>query len=155
MVYLSSQTGLSLCKKNKKLILYSIFAIYLSRPDVWFVTTTQALQWVTDPKTLKQLSNYEPWDCKTKTTQTPKACNTSNKCALAHKIDNVTDTRYMETCRDCPRQYPWLGDSEGTGILGRDNYIYQTNNKEPQGTTDDDEEEQQQIILMLFFLFFF
>lgn len=35
----------------------------------------------------------------------------------------------METCRDCPNKFPWLGDSEGTGIAGRDNYIYQS--KEP------------------------
>lgn len=33
----------------------------------------------------------------------------------------------METCQECPNQYPWLGDSEGTGITGRDNYIYNTN----------------------------
>lgn len=25
---------------------------------------------------------------------------------------------------ECPNQYPWLGDAEGTGISGRDNYIY-------------------------------
>lgn len=52
--------------------------------------------------------------------------NLSNKCALPFKTqtNNVTDTRYMETCKDCPNQYPWLGDAEGTGILGRDNYIY-------------------------------
>lgn len=30
----------------------------------------------------------------------------------------------METCRDCPQQYPWLGDAEGTGIANRDNYIF-------------------------------
>lgn len=37
----------------------------------------------------------------------------------------------METCRDCPNKYPWLGDSEGTGIAGRDNYNYQSQSKEP------------------------
>lgn len=33
----------------------------------------------------------------------------------------------METCRDCPQQYPWLGDSEGTGIVNRDNYNFNGN----------------------------
>lgn len=35
----------------------------------------------------------------------------------------------METCRDCPQQYPWLGDSEGTGIPNRDTYIYGNGNE--------------------------
>lgn len=34
----------------------------------------------------------------------------------------------METCRDCPQQYPWLGDSEGTGIVNNDNYNFNGNN---------------------------
>lgn len=32
----------------------------------------------------------------------------------------------METCFDCPAVYPWLGDSHGSGIPGRDNYIDQS-----------------------------
>jgi len=27
----------------------------------------------------------------------------------------------METCRECPNKYPWLGDSKGTGLYS-DNY---------------------------------
>lgn len=98
-------------------------------PDVWVVTTTQALQWITDPKTLNQLSTFDAWNCQKQTTQTQKPCNNSNKCALPFKLDNVTDTRYMETCRECPNTYPWLGDSAGTGIPGRDSYIF--NGKDP------------------------
>lgn len=37
----------------------------------------------------------------------------------------------METCSDCPNKYPWLGDSEGTGIAGRDNYNYQSKEQVP------------------------
>lgn len=98
-----------------------------SLPDVWMITTTQALTWITDPKPLKVINaKYDAWDCEKKPTNVQKPCNISNKCALPFKTQtsNVTDTRYMETCKDCPNQYPWLGDAEGTGILGRDNYIY-------------------------------
>lgn len=114
-------------------------------PDVWVLTTTQALQWMADPKPLKSIHNYEPWNiCAKKQVNVKKPCNISNKCALPFKTQtsNVTDTRYMETCRECPNQYPWLGDSEGTGIAGRDNYIYDSNG----GGSDDeqaDEEEQR------------
>lgn len=124
------------------------------RPDVWFLTTTQALQWITDPKPLKALNNYEPWDCLKKQPNVQKPCNISNKCALPFKTQesNITDTRYMETCRDCPAQYPWLGDSEGTGILGRDNYNFNTNdgNAEEEEQTDETGERRKWKISMAF-----
>lgn len=44
----------------------------------------------------------------------------------------------METCAECPVQYPWLGDAEGTGIVGRDSYNYNTND----GNAEDVEQEQ-------------
>ncbi|KAK9870336.1 hypothetical protein WA026_006421 [Henosepilachna vigintioctopunctata] len=97
-----------------------------SLSDVYFVTVTQALTWITDPKTLQQLNNYEPWDCQKKKENTPPPpCNLANKCALNFKTPdlNFTDIRYLETCFECPNQYPWLGDSGGTGIPGKDNYV--------------------------------
>lgn len=45
----------------------------------------------------------------------------------------------METCRDCPIQYPWLGDAEGTGIVNRDNYIY---NGSPDGGEQSENDEE-------------
>lgn len=49
----------------------------------------------------------------------------------------------METCRECPNQYPWLGDAEGTGISGRDNYIYSTGALAPTDTEADDQEQKR------------
>ncbi|XP_065158582.1 chitin deacetylase 1 isoform X1 [Atheta coriaria] len=95
-------------------------------PDVWFVTVTQALTWMTDPKSLTQLNNYEAWNCQKRKENIPSGgCNNSNKCALNYKNPNLnfTDTRYLETCTDCPNQYPWLGDAGGTGISNKDNYV--------------------------------
>lgn len=43
----------------------------------------------------------------------------------------------METCRDCPQIYPWLGDAEGTGIVNKDNYIFNGNDRQ-----DDDEQSE-------------
>lgn len=111
-----------------------------SLPDVWFVTTTQALQWITDPKRNKELTTFDAWDCRKQSTQTQRPCYNGNKCGLAFKSGNITDTRYMETCRDCPAKFPWLGDSEGTGIAGRDNYIYQSKDTSP---SDDGESEKR------------
>ncbi|XP_045480332.1 chitin deacetylase 1 [Harmonia axyridis] len=95
-------------------------------PDVYFVTITQALTWITDPKSLNQLNNFDAWDCQKKKENTPPPpCNIPNKCALNFKTPdmNFTDIRYLETCFECPNQYPWLGDAGGSGIPGKDNYI--------------------------------
>ncbi|XP_046664819.1 chitin deacetylase 1 [Homalodisca vitripennis] len=96
----------------------------LTLDDVWFVTVTQALTWMTDPRPVKDLNNYEPWKCDKTDHLPPPPCNLPNKCALSFRPPeaNVTSTRYLTTCRQCPNKYPWLGDSEGTGIPGRDVY---------------------------------
>ncbi|XP_065337290.1 chitin deacetylase 1 [Cloeon dipterum] len=95
----------------------------ISLPDVWVVTTTQALVWMTDPKPVKDLNTYEPWRCE-KPASVAAPCNLPNKCPLRFRAPdvNVTSTRYLTTCRECPNKYPWIGDSEGTGIAGRDVY---------------------------------
>jgi hypothetical protein len=68
--------------------------LHFVRPDVWAVTTTQALVWMTDPKPAQELINYEPWLCK-KEPNTLGPCNLPNKCPLRFKAPdaNVTSTR--------------------------------------------------------------
>lgn len=85
---------------------YVVNKYYFFRPDVWFVTMTQALTWMTDPKPTSQLNNFEAWKCDRKDNVPPAPCRNTNKCALSFKTaeSNFTDTRYMETCRDCPNQ---------------------------------------------------
>lgn len=133
-------------KKTLNLISSSFFfSFFIHRPDVWIVTTTQALQWITDPKPLKLINNYEPWACQKKQTNVQSPCNLSNKCALPFKTQtsNITDTRYMETCRDCPQQYPWLGDAEGTGIVNKDNYIFSGSDQEGGEPSEGTEENRK------------
>ena len=66
-----------------------------NRPDVYFVTATQALTWMTDPRPLKELSTYEDWGCKPKFNIPGPSCNNANKCALDFKPaeSNFTMTR--------------------------------------------------------------
>ncbi|XP_046388166.1 chitin deacetylase 1 [Ischnura elegans] len=98
----------------------------LTLPDVWYVTITQALVWMTDPRSIKEVNaGYDAWKCERKPEDIPPPpCNLPNKCALSFKTAeaNFSTTRYLTTCKECPNKYPWLGDSEGTGIAGRDVY---------------------------------
>lgn len=79
---------------------------------------------MTDPRESKGLNNYDAWNCQKREISTPAPCNLPNNCALSFRPPegNITSTRYLVTCKDCPAKYPWLGDSEGTGIPGKDNY---------------------------------
>lgn len=115
----------------------------LTLPDVYVVTVTQALGWMTDPHETRNVNNLDAWDCKKQVPSTSKPCSNSISCALAFKVPeaNITDTRYMETCAECPNQYPWLGDAEGTGISGRDNYIYSGS---PSGQQQQDPPESEE-----------
>ncbi|KAK7862343.1 hypothetical protein R5R35_011571 [Gryllus longicercus] len=94
-------------------------------PDVWYVTITQALLWMTEPQPLKQVNSIDAWNCKkSRENLPPAACNLPNSCALSFRPPelNISSTRYLVTCKECPVRYPWLGDAEGKGIDGSDVY---------------------------------
>merc|ERR1711936_806002 len=83
------------------------------KDDVFFVTGTQALLWMTDPKPLSQINEVESWRCKTEEELPPPPCPSPNSCSLVHRENGVNSARYMTTCRTCPSRYPWLGNYRG------------------------------------------
>ncbi|XP_037781727.1 chitin deacetylase 1-like [Penaeus monodon] len=105
--------------------------------DVYYTTMTEALQWVTTPQPISELSRFQPWSCQQKVYPDPP-CETPNSCQLSlnARHDNYTSaggSRYMVTCSNCPSVYPWVWDSTG---LGRERDIYEpefraTNIEEP------------------------
>ncbi|CAL8079007.1 unnamed protein product [Orchesella dallaii] len=97
--------------------------------DVYFVTATQALLWITEPKPVEALATFEGWDCKKRTVPTPP-CNLPNKCPLVFRQPNQpSSTRYMTTCFDCPRQFPWTGDFDGDNVEETEIYTKQNRKK--------------------------
>jgi len=92
-----------------------------TQDDVWFVTMTQALLWMSEPKKVSELSQYADWDCRKDERAPPPACNLPTSCPLAFRPPSGVDkswkpgTRYMQTCFSCPKQYPWLYDVDGDG----------------------------------------
>lgn len=79
---------------------------------------------MTDPHDAKTLNTFNAWNCEKREITVPEPCNLPNNCVLRFKPPdaNVTATRYLVTCRECPAKYPWLGDSGGTGVPGSDNF---------------------------------
>jgi len=83
------------------------------KDDVFFVTGTQALLWMTDPKPLSQINEVDSWRCKTEEELPPPPCPSPNSCSLVHRENGANSARYMTTCRTCPSRYPWLGNYRG------------------------------------------
>ncbi|XP_014662425.1 PREDICTED: uncharacterized protein LOC106805376 [Priapulus caudatus] len=89
-----------------------------NKPDVYFVTIRQALEWIKDPTPVSQLSGFKPWQCTSPTYKIPPC-----KFALTCGYQNVTTwpnspahkgERYISTCADtCPEVYPFVGNPEG------------------------------------------
>uniref|UniRef100_A0A1B0CRU7 Chitin-binding type-2 domain-containing protein n=1 Tax=Lutzomyia longipalpis TaxID=7200 RepID=A0A1B0CRU7_LUTLO len=81
-------------------------------PDVFFVTTHQAIEWIRHPTPLGQINQFEPWGCKERQLQPHEiACNLPNVCKLHSRV--LQQDRYLYTCNECPAQYPWLRNEFG------------------------------------------
>jgi len=85
----------------------------LTMPDVYYVTATQALLWAIDPVPLKNIKDFEAWDCTKREVPDPP-CKTPNSCPLDLSIEGEASVlRYMSTCNTCPAVYPWLTNYRG------------------------------------------
>jgi len=83
--------------------------------DVYYVTATQALLWMTEPVKLEDLEDFSAWTCNQQDEdKDTDPCVSPNKCALSHTIGNGNKVvKYMTTCKTCPGVYPWLCNAAG------------------------------------------
>jgi hypothetical protein len=83
--------------------------------DVYFVTMTQVIQWIQNPKDINEVKNFEPW--KEKCNPEPqRACVSPYRCKLSTK-ELGGEALHMHTCIRCPNNYPWLNDPTGDGFF--------------------------------------
>lgn len=97
-------------------LLYWIEEIQTTFPETYFVTMTQVIEWMQNPRSLAETQNFEAW--KTKCDEpVPFPCPKpgGNDCALRN--DEVPGTFNMQTCQRCPSNFPWLSDPTGEGFL--------------------------------------
>lgn len=84
----------------------------LKYPDVWFVTNSQVIEWIKNPKTLDKLATFDPWKCKKYLNRSELACSLPNVCKLYSRV--FQQDRYLQTCAECPQKYPWIRNEFGT-----------------------------------------
>ncbi|XP_030764597.1 uncharacterized protein LOC115888867 [Sitophilus oryzae] len=81
----------------------------LSKPDVWFVTNSQAIQWMMNPTPVKKLLKFAPWNCQKKLQAS--GCEEPNTCYLFD--ENLQEKLEFQTCYPCPKKYPWIKNEFG------------------------------------------
>ncbi|BFF97165.1 uncharacterized protein DMAD_05635 [Drosophila madeirensis] len=95
--------------------LYWIDEILANHNDVYFVTMTQVIQWMQNPRTISEVKNFEPWREKCVVEGKP-ACWVPNTCKLTSK-EVPGETINLQTCVRCPNNYPWVNDPTGDGFF--------------------------------------
>jgi len=83
--------------------------------DVYFVTMTQVIQWIQNPRTKSEMKTFEPWKDKCDIPH-GRACLNPNSCSLTSK-ELPGETIRLHTCLRCPRNYPWINDPTGDGFF--------------------------------------
>ncbi|KAL3272983.1 hypothetical protein HHI36_014440 [Cryptolaemus montrouzieri] len=83
----------------------------LQRPDVWFVTNTEAIQWMKNPTSVKKLDQFIQWSCDKRFKKSEIACSVPNTCKVYSRV--FQQERILYTCAACPEKYPWLRNEFG------------------------------------------
>ncbi|XP_051176820.1 chitin deacetylase 1 isoform X1 [Leptopilina boulardi] len=79
--------------------------------DVYFVTSHQALEWIRYPTPVNNLQTFESWQCNKQFEPYEIACDLPTACKLPSRV--LKSYRYLHTCFECPKQYPWLRNEFG------------------------------------------
>lgn len=97
--------------------LYWIDEVLANHNDVYFVTMTQVIQWIQNPRQSSEIKNFDPWKEKCSVDpSSPPACWVPNACKLTTK-EVPGETLNLQTCVRCPNNYPWLNDPTGDGFF--------------------------------------
>ncbi|XP_011151123.1 uncharacterized protein LOC105190208 [Harpegnathos saltator] len=80
--------------------------------DVFFVTSHQVVEWMRRPTSLSEVEKFASWQCEKRHFEPFEvACDLPNSCKLPSRV--LKSYRYLHTCFECPKQYPWLRNEFG------------------------------------------
>lgn len=95
-----------------KCILQKFMNEVLKLPDVYFVTYKEVIDWIKRPTPVVQLKKFQPWLCKDQHFEEFEiACQKPRTCKLQSRV--LEHDKYMITCTDCPKTYPWIRNEFG------------------------------------------
>ena len=88
--------------------------ILTNNDDVYFISSTQVLQWMQTPTGTVELRDFQPWKDKCTVTGQP-LCSLPKPCPLTTR-ELPGQTLRLHTCEECPSNYPWIVDPTGNGF---------------------------------------
>ncbi|CAD5228416.1 unnamed protein product [Bursaphelenchus okinawaensis] len=88
----------------------------LKKDYVYFVSTRQAIDWISQPTRLSKLHNFRPWSCRRSTMGTIQPCENPSVCTFMNTRQGGPTPHSFKVCGSCPNVYPWLDDPTGSGI---------------------------------------
>lgn len=80
----------------------------LEKDDVYIVTISEVLDFMQNPK---PLGTYNQQSCPGRLSPARSTCPKSRTCN--YKKTPLGGDRYMTTCSQCPKNYPWVGNPMG------------------------------------------
>ncbi|KAF0300423.1 Low-density lipoprotein receptor-related protein 5 [Amphibalanus amphitrite] len=85
-----------------------------AKNDVYFVTESQVISWMQAPKETNAIRDFDDWKLKCEVKGLPE-CSIPNACLLTTR-ELPGDNFYLNTCMECPKNYPWIKDYTGNGF---------------------------------------
>nr|XP_022916744.1 uncharacterized protein LOC111426454 isoform X1 [Onthophagus taurus] len=85
--------------------------------DVWFLTNSEAVEWIRNPLPLSKLKTSDVWNCDDDVDMerlkkySEMVCDKPNVCKVFSSI--FQEEKLMYTCEDCPEVYPWIKNEFG------------------------------------------
>jgi hypothetical protein len=88
-------------------------------PDAYFVSKSQAIEWIKNPTKVSALSGFEPWKKRCSEKEWPKTlCSETKVCLLKSALLEPGEDHKLISCTDyCPATYPWTNDFLGRKSL--------------------------------------
>lgn len=104
-------------KPHQKEGFLSFLDALLKLPDVYFITSSQLIEWMKQPTPLSKIHEFAPWQCGEKaqgrSVSQSGTCSRPKSCRFRFKGDERT----IPTCQPCPDKFPWLETYESLPII--------------------------------------
>ncbi|XP_037081664.1 chitin deacetylase 1-like isoform X2 [Pollicipes pollicipes] len=100
--------------KNFKKELNKFIDEMQAKNDVYFVSNLQVLSWMNSPTESNGIRDFAEWKDKCDVKGLP-LCSLPNPCPLTTR-ELPGENFYLNTCMECPKNYPWVEDYTGNGF---------------------------------------
>ena len=96
-------------------LLYWIDQVLADYPEAYFVSMSQAIEWMKSPVKLTELSGFGAWKRACSEKDLPKSvCQSTKTCVLKSSLLEPGEEHRLISCTDyCPASYPWTNDFLG------------------------------------------